>query len=1059
MIDSGAEFSILDVGLCSPRWKTEISLKARALGRTFSMRHLCKFPLFKEFRVENYYCEFLECELNNGYDGLIGNNILRDLNSIIDYSHRQLITANTTLPLFMSKDEEIYHNISYKEHFIEIGNNEIVKENFLSYVKADHLSDFEWTKLKPILLKYKGIFFKSGQNLSFTNDIKHRIKTRHDMPIYSKMYRYPEVHRGEVNRQIGEMLKDGIIRESNSPYNSPIWIVPKKLGRDNQQQWRIVIDYRKLNDMTIEDRFPMPNIEDIFDKLGNCQYFSTIDLAKGFHQVEMDPDDIHKTAFSTANGHYEFLRMPFGLRNAPATFQRLINNILREFIGKICLVYLDDILVFSTSIEEHMESLSKVLKCLENANLKIQPDKCLFLSRETEFLGHIITPGGIKTNPKKIEAIDAIRLPTTQKQIKSFLGITGYYRRFIKDYSKVAYHLIKYLKKNARLNTRDPEYVKAFQKLKILLKNDPILIHPDFHKHFTLTTDASNFSLGAVLTQENRPIAYASRSLNGHEQRYSTIEKELLGMVWATKHFRPYLYGRKFTIRTDHRPLVWLNNMKEPNSKLQRWKIKLNEFDFQVEYIKGKENVVADGLSRITHEGMGNAKIEEGSTGTDILINLNEIFNPEDNMENDIETVHSAETDNTYFISITEKPLNLFKNQVIFNYGPKEFTKLKIVHRKKIRKSVTVTRGTDLGKTLLECLPERGLVVIFCEDDSLFLKIQDIYRKYFANNGNLKILRSKILLEDVTNREVILRKIETEHLKNNHRGINEVFTNLKKVCFYPNLQKEIQKFVNNCEICNLAKFDRSPIKHALNVTNTPNKQNDIVHIDLWYPQRNIIYLTSIDKLTKYATVEKLKDRTWLSLINGLKKRIQYLGKPRMIIMDNEFDTLNVKQFLTDNEINFHLTTTYLKTGNADVERLHSTLNEHIRLLNADPNNESDLHGNVFKAITAYNQTLHSTTRHKPIDFINNLISADDLEIFATGQHEAKEKRIEQLNQGRNQSGDFGNVFVDNNRVSKSRPKYKKIENFSIQGNYITSNNDKFKRLYKTQVKRRQKYQN
>ena len=221
------------------------------------------------------------------------------------------------------------------------------------------------------------------------------------------------------------------------------------------QKWRLVIDYRKLNGITIEDRFPIPNIDDIFDKLGRCQYFTTLDLAQGFHQIEMDERDIHKTAFSTANGHYEFLRMPFGLKNAPSTFQRLMNEVLREHIGKICLVYLDDILIFSTSVEEHIESLDKVLNCLTKANLKIQLGKCSFLKQETEFLGHLVTNNGIKPNPKKVEAIDKILLPTNQREIKSFLGITGYYRRFIKDYSKVAHPLVKYLKKNARINLKE----------------------------------------------------------------------------------------------------------------------------------------------------------------------------------------------------------------------------------------------------------------------------------------------------------------------------------------------------------------------------------------------------------------------------------------------------------------------------------------------------------------------------------------------------------------------------------------------------------------------------
>lgn len=985
----------------------------------------------------------MECELNNGFDGLIGNNILKDIGCILDYQNRLIITHKSTLPIYLNKEEENYHIMSYKENVIEVGNNDVVKENLLSFVKTDHLNGLEVMKLKPILLKYKQVFYNSDQKLSFTSEIKHKVNTKHDMPIYSKLYRYPEVHKEEVNRQIQEMLKDGIIRESTSPYNSPIWIVPKKQDFSNIQKWRIVIDYRKLNDITIEDRFPIPNIEDIFDKLGNSQYFSTIDLAKGFHQIEMDPSHIHKTAFSTANGHYEFLRMPFGLRNAPATFQRLINNVLKDYIGKICLVYLDDILVFSTSIEEHMESLNKVFKCLQNANLRIQPDKCLFLSRETEFLGHIITPEGIRTNPKKVEAVDKILLPRNQKEIKSFLGITGYYRRFIKDYSKVAYPLIKYLKKGARINLKDVDYRNAFEKLKLLIKSDPILVHPDFKKIFTLVTDASNFALGAALMQNDRIISYASRSLNGHEKNYSTIEKELLAIVWATKHFRPYLFGRRFIIRTDHRPLVWLSNLKEPNSKLQRWKIKLNEFDFDINYIKGKENVIADGLSRVVQHEDDN-----------VIINLNELF------EEDIETVHSAETDSTDFIKITENALNVFKNQLILKNAGKQSSSKKILFKKKIRETWFLTPDSDILELMREKLPERGLLVVFCPDNKLFLQFQELYIKYFVKNKNLKILRTCILLEDITDEGKSLQIIETEHLGNNHRGINETFAEIKKKFYYPTLQKVIQKYINNCEICNKAKYDRNPIKHSLNITHTPHKHNEIIHVDIWYPQRNIMYLTTIDKFTKYATAHQLNDRTWVSIVNAIKLRIQYLGKPEILVTDNELDVAAVKQFLKDYGVQVIFTTTYNKTGNSDVERLHLTLNEHIRLFNADSNNFDNLQEQVTKAIIAYNNTIHSTTKLKPIDFINNSISRDDLKEMSDKLNEKKRDRINAINMKQNNinHSNFENNYVKNYRVGKSQPKYKKISNYRVEGNHLVSNDNKFKKIYKTQVKRKYTFQ-
>ncbi|GJQ85498.1 hypothetical protein Trydic_g17524 [Trypoxylus dichotomus] len=221
------------------------------------------------------------------------------------------------------------------------------------------------------------------------------------------------------------MLEDGIIRPSQSPWSSPIWIVPKKLDASGQQKWRIVIDYRKVNEKTIDDRYPLPNINDILDKLGRCNYFTTLDLASGFHQIELQPDPIPKTEFKVENGHYEFVRMPFGLKDAPATFQRVMDNVLKDLQNKICLVYMDDIIVFSTRLQEHVSSLREVFTNLRNAGLKIQLDKSEFLCKSVEFLGHVVTPEGVKRNPKKIEAIKRFPIPKTAKEIKSFLGLVA----------------------------------------------------------------------------------------------------------------------------------------------------------------------------------------------------------------------------------------------------------------------------------------------------------------------------------------------------------------------------------------------------------------------------------------------------------------------------------------------------------------------------------------------------------------------------------------------------------------------------------------------------------
>lgn len=351
------------------------------------------------------------------------------------------------------------------------------------------------------------------------------------------------------------------------------------------------------------DKYPLPNIEDLLDRLGRSSYFTTLDLASGYHQIEVDEPSIPKTAFSTEDGHWEFLRMPFGLRNAPSTFQRTMDNILRGLVNKICLVYLDDIIIFGSSLQDHLNNVKQVFDRLKQFNLKLQLDKCEFLSKEVTYLGHIVTPEGIKPNPNKIEVIKTFPIPRTTKQIKSFLGLLGYYRKFIKDFAKLTKPLTYRLKKGVKINPNDIDYKEGFEICKNLLTNDPILQYPDFNKPFVLTTDASNFAIGAILSQgevgSDLPVSYASRTLNNHEISYSTIEKEMLAIIWATKQFRPYLYGRKFTIVTDHRPLQWLFTIKEPNSKLVRWRLKLEEYDYKIVYKKGLLNGNADALSRI----------------------------------------------------------------------------------------------------------------------------------------------------------------------------------------------------------------------------------------------------------------------------------------------------------------------------------------------------------------------------------------------------------------------------------------------------------------------------
>lgn len=490
-------------------------------------------------------------------------------------------------------------------------------------LRLDHLNREEAANVEKLIQNHNDLFRLPNDGLSFTTKGHHKIATTDDRPINTKQYRYPVAHKNEIDKQVSELINNGIIRTSTSPYNSPLWIVPKKADSKGNKRWRMVIDYRALNEKTLGDAYPLPNITEILDQLGSAKYFSVFDLASGFHQIPMHEADAPKTAFSTPYGHYEFSRMPFGLKNAPATFQRLMDQVLTGLQGTELFVYLDDIVIYASSLTEHQMKFNKLAERLRKANLKLQPDKCEFLRKEVSYLGHIISEDGVKPDPKKIDAVKNFPRPRNAKNIKQFLGLAGYYRRFIPNFSGTSKPLTLLL-------TKDEPFVwgnnqeKAFTTLRDQLCSEPLLQYPDFTKPFVITTDASDIAIGGILSQgkigEDRPIAYASRALSAAEKNYSTIEKELLAIIYCTRHFRPYVYGNSFTLVTDHKPLKWLDSVKDPTSRLMRWRLKLAEYDYQIIYKAGKTNVNADALSRnpvIRQIKMFNSKTPPHSDSSD----------------------------------------------------------------------------------------------------------------------------------------------------------------------------------------------------------------------------------------------------------------------------------------------------------------------------------------------------------------------------------------------------------------------------------------------------------
>lgn len=851
------------------------------------------------------------------------------------------------------------------------------KEVF-SRLRIGHLNPEEAANLKALCAKYADVFYLEGEPLTFNNKIKHKIKTSDEIPVHTKSYRYPYVHRQEIRDQISKMLEQNIIRPSDSAWSSPIWVVPKKADASGRRKWRLVVDFRKVNEKTIDDKYPIPNITDVLDKLGKCHYFTTLDLASGFYQVEMDPADIHKTAFNVENGHYEFLRMPMGLKNAPSTFQRVMDNVLKDLQNKVCLVYLDDIICFSTSLQEHIVNLEKIFQRLRESNFKIQMDKSEFLKLETEFLGHIISKDGVKPNPNKIAAISKYPLPKTTTQIKRFLGLLGYYRKFIPDFARLTKPLTQCLKKNSKIII-DDEYIRCFEHCKQLLTNDPILQYPDFTKEFLLTTDASNVAVGAVLSQgpvgSDKPIAYASRTLNSSELNYSTIEKELLAIVWATKYFRPYLFGRKFKIITDHKPLQWVMSLKEPNSRLTRWRLKLSEFDFTVLYKQGKSNTNADALSRIeVHVEELSSVAVNLSDGAPSLDDSGTLSAPEAEDGSRTATVHTDDESPILEIPITEHPLNKFTRQIVFNVVGDIKTKPVTTNPFENHKRTTVQLSEsnleiDVINAIKEFVQPKIKTGLLINPPLAMYKIIPIIQKTFKNSSMILNL-AKTEVENV--REYLRQQqiIDKYHDgKTNHRGINECFLALSRKFYWPKMREHISKFINDCEVCGQAKYDRNPIRQQFQVVPPPSKPFELVHLDLLSVE-SCKFLTIVDSFSKYAQAYFLGDSTAVSVVQALLKFSTHHGNPLTVVTDNgpEFNNQVISEFFNLHKIQHHKVAPHTPNENGIVERFHLTLLEHLRIFRISQKNES-VRNLIPYALLAYNSSIHSFTKCRPIEIV------------------------------------------------------------------------------------------
>ena len=461
-----------------------------------------------------------------------------------------------------------------------------------------HLDSTDATKVYKLLENFQDVFSKHDFDLGLAKGIKHSIDTGDAPPLRQPPRRLPMMQQEQADEEIDKMLKAGVIEPSTSSWSSPITLVKKKDG-----SVRFCIDYRRLNQITVTDAYALPRISECLDSLKGAKWFSTLDLSRSYWQVEMDAAASLKSAFAVRRGLYQFKVLPFGLSNSPATFERLMEHVLAGLQWEILLIYLDDVIVHGQTIDDELENLEKVFLRFRKSNLKLKPKKCFLFQRTVKYLGHQVSEDGIATDEEKVQSIKNWPRPTSPTDVRSFVGLCSYYRKFVKDFATIARPLYKLTEMNNKEFKWTKECEESFQYLKERLCSSPILAYPDKVGKMILDTDASAFGIGAVLSQiqdgEEKVIAYASRTLSKTERQYCVTRRELLAVVVFTKHFKHYLMGRRFRVRTDHSSLQWLMNFKEPEGQLARWLESLSHYNFDIEHRAGKSHQNADSLSRI----------------------------------------------------------------------------------------------------------------------------------------------------------------------------------------------------------------------------------------------------------------------------------------------------------------------------------------------------------------------------------------------------------------------------------------------------------------------------
>lgn len=869
------------------------------------------------------------------------------------------------------------------------------KSKLLNLLKLDHLNTEEKESLLPIFEKYSDIFYLPGDKLTTTNVYQQKIHLKpNTSPVYVKPYRLPHALKPEIKKNIEKMIADDIIEECQSEWSSPILLVPKKNEEGTDKQWRLVVDFRKVNDTILDDKFPLPNIIDILDSLSNSIYFSHCDLQQAYYQVSLSPDSRKVTAFTTDTGQYQMKRLPMGMKTSPSAFSRAMTVALSGLTYEKCLVYLDDLVVFGRNLETHNRNLFDVFERLRKVNLKLNPSKCQFLKKEVLYLGHVVSAEGVKPDPQKISVLKDYPTPKCTDDVKRFVAFCNYYRKFIPSFSETAMPLNKLTRKDERFVWSE-QCEQAFQKLKTALTTPPVLQYPNFNDNheFILQTDASGVAVAAVLCNSDlRPVAYASRPLNQAERNYPTIQKELVAIVWGIKYFRPYLYGRKFTVKTDHRPLVYLFGMKDPSSRLLKFRLALEEYDFKIEYVKGKDNAVADALSRMymTMNDLKSMNEKIMTVMTRAQSKKMQDANKQTDSTQNARTEHR--TDHPRVVEMLNKPDFTTEMMLIEEKELQEYRKHNLITAEAECFALNESRRILYINLSFKALYTRAVFVQklkkFCNERNIkeIYIIKDKENALFIKNINDEIQRLKVWsgpricilkgVKRIDNDEEKALILHDFHLlpTSGHAGVRRMVNTIKRRFYWPSLEKDIRELIRKCDKCQKMKYSKH-IKEPMVITTTSTYAFEKIFLDIVGPieedYSGYKYILTIQcELSKFIEAYPLKNKESETVArNFVNNFILRYSIPKIIATDrgSEFMSSVMTDVCKLLEIDKLNSTSYHHQSIGALENTHKNLGAFLRI-QCDGHPETWSHWLPFWCYT-YNNTVHSATKYTPFELV------------------------------------------------------------------------------------------